>query len=271
MLLHLSYPSIRSEHVDLREKLNALEGERHKLLNALTTTSLRDSSPSSIESSSPTAGSAVISTSNQVSTAINSLFQPSTAAAAAASVNQVKQERPFHFHLTNTISSNNHNNNHNHHHHHHMHPVLTTHAPMVDQMSVIVTVTSASSVPQVHNSMSHEQLMSNVSTREHNSLAGRTSNGNSLLVHQQRQQQQQQQQESESSREDINSHVETHESNHEGLVNLKISPMLKNDHTHESSSPSSSSPVSINNDSSTSTSTSHVIHHNSHLDEAVNH
>ena len=101
--------------------------------------------------------------------------------------------------------------------------------------------------------------------RESNSLANRASNGTngkSLLPHRAHDG-------TESGDENVSSHDESHDSRHEGLVNLKISSILKNDRARDSSSPSSSSPVSINNDSSAGTA-SHVMHHNSSLDETVN-
>ena len=132
----------------LVDKISELEREKHKLLSELSS-SIRESSSPSIESSRSVVTSAAAASTlctSSASASMASLF------ATASSVNQIKQER-----LLPSLANNPQSDSANSSGTNHVHSFDTSNGSMIDQTSVIVSVTSACPLSSVQNCMPRDQ------------------------------------------------------------------------------------------------------------------
>lgn len=130
----------------LMDKISELEREKHKLLSELSS-SHGESSPSSIDSSRSVTSTAHCTSNVPVS--MSSIF------VTTSSVNQIKQERLVSS-LANNLQSDSVNSSGT----NHVHSFDTSNGSMIDQTSVIVSVTSAasaSSLSTLQNCIQREQ------------------------------------------------------------------------------------------------------------------
>lgn len=226
----------------LMDKINELEREKHKLLSQLTS-SMRDSSPSSIDSCPKVTSAATISTSSAPCNAsIQTLF------ATSSSLNQIKQERLVSLTANNPQSDCTASTGAN-----HGHSFDVSNGSMIDQTSVIVSVTSSCPLSgTAQNCIPREQAQS-VTVDRHSFSPSRLNDDNRMNCDD----------DDDKSPSSIRhtsddncspSHrqcgaSEAHDApadcNNQGLVNLKISSASHLHNSNSNSSKSSTSPASV--------------------------